>query len=750
MTLKELPNTLQQFQYLKKLSILTLRQLFDLTVRVYFDQFTNGCYLGDSCTNSNYCLHKNSAFSTMPPEEVAKQAIAAARDAFQQEPKFHFCDSPSPVLPLLSPHGSMALQTPVITRFAVDHLDFFSQIVERVFKHSDSINHSFLTRSAILRLNDFSHDSGINTDQVEEFYRIIQEQERKQHPELTKTMQSGFTSVAATLRKTANRILDPFKLRQFIIMLLSPYMMENEYYDCVLDIFTSSVNLNDNMQKILIKWFNRLQSESLLKIVRMVQQFITLQIYARYIVDEQIMFATIFLGMLNDANEMHENESEKIDYKEFYNDAVNNIFDLKSDTKRWRELKPMRQSTHLGNRPAHFSNFTFIDYPFILDPSAKSKVLSINAQFEQMDEVRGAIFSSFLGGGLQQPYLVLQVDRNNLISSCLYQIEMNRNNLKKPLKVKFIGEEGQDEGGVRKEMFLLIVRELFNENYGMFAYNKLGGNFWFNENTLSMESEFNLIGTVIGLALYNSIILDVRFPLLLYKKLCGQQPTLEDVKQADPELYRGLKQLLAYTGDVENDFCRNFMVETEAFGEVRSFELKPGGEDIPVTKENREEYVELYVKWKYITGVQKQFDAFNRGFRSVIGETLELFKPQELELLVCGSPKLDFDELKKGARYSEGYTEDSQQIHWLWDILTEFNEDEKRRFLHFCTGSDRSPISGLSSTQLVVIPNGDDDQRLPSASTCFNLLLLPKYTSKDILRDRLTKAIEHYLSFGLS
>jgi ubiquitin-protein ligase E3 A len=68
--------------------------------------------------------------------------------------------------------------------------------------------------------------------------------------------------------------------------------------------------------------------------------------------------------------------------------------------------------------------------------------------------------------------------------------------------------------------------------------------------------------------------------------------------------------------------------------------------------------------------------------------------------------------------------------------------------IHFLC-SDRSPIEGLSQLGFVISRNGNDDTRLPSAHTCFNHLLLPQYSSEDIMRDKLKYAIEHSEGFGL-
>lgn len=91
----------------------------------------------------------------------------------------------------------------------------------------------------------------------------------------------------------------------------------------------------------------------------------------------------------------------------------------------------------------------------------------------------------------------------------------------------------------------------------------------------------------------------------------------QDLKQAFPELGKGLQQLLDFEGDVEGTFCRTFEVEFDYFGEIRTSQLKPGGADIPVTNDNRREFVELYTKWLLHDSIQTQFSAFAHGFHGV-------------------------------------------------------------------------------------------------------------------------------------
>lgn len=109
---------------------------------------------------------------------------------------------------------------------------------------------------------------------------------------------------------------------------------------------------------------------------------------------------------------------------------------------------------------------------------------------------------------------------------------------------------------------------------------------WFNPASLDTD-EFKLIGSLVGLAIYNDVLLSLPFPLALYKRLQREEVYLEDLAILRPQLAKGLQALLDYTGDVA-DFCRTFVGTYESFGEVIEIPLVEGGEYIPVTSENRQ------------------------------------------------------------------------------------------------------------------------------------------------------------------
>ena len=142
--------------------------------------------------------------------------------------------------------------------------------------------------------------------------------------------------------------------------------------------------------------------------------------------------------------------------------------------------------------------------------------------------------------------------------------------------------------------------------------------------------------------MYNITIIDLPFPLALYKKLLNKSKIdLEDMKLLSPTVYKSLRSLLNYKeDDLETALCYTFEIEREMFDERRRIELKAGGSSINVTQKNKQEFVDLYVDYVFNRSCDKQFQAFAAGFRRVINsKPLELFYPDELMSFVVSSSR---------------------------------------------------------------------------------------------------------------
>lgn len=344
----------------------------------------------------------------------------------------------------------------------------------------------------------------------------------------------------------------------------------------------------------------------------------------------------------------------------------------------------------------------------------------------------------------------------------------------------------------------------------MFLYDEDSNYCYFNPNSLEPSEQFFLVGVVLGLAIYNSTILDIALPPFAFRKLLLAAPmaptsstpttantlspispsshhqqlrpqmayTLDDLAEYRPRLAHGLRQLLAFDGDVEETFALDFALDAERYGAVERVPLCPGGERRAVTNANRREYVDAYVRYQLEAAVARQFEPFKRGFFTVVcgggggghaGGALSLFRPEEIDLLVRGSSgsdqPLDVAALRAGAVY-DGWdrsgasgkknkddrgdlAEDEPTVRWFWDTFARAPPADQRRLLAFVTGSDRVPAMGAASLGIRVACLGDDCGRFPTARTCFNSLGLWRYTERERFEGMLWRAVKESEGFGL-
>ncbi|KAM6318059.1 ubiquitin-protein ligase E3B isoform 3-T4 [Podargus strigoides] len=217
----------------------------------------------------------------------------------------------------------------------------------------------------------------------------------------------------------------------------------------------------------------------------------------------------------------------------------------------------------------------------------------------------------------------------------------------------------------------------------------------------------------------------------------------------------------------------------KAVYELVCHELVPGGKTIPVTNENKISYIHLMAHFRMHTQIKSQTAALISGFRSIIKpEWIRMFSAPELQRLISGdNAEIDLEDLKKHTVYYGGFHGSHRVIIWLWDILAnDFSPEERAMFLKFVTSCSRPPLLGFAylkppfSIRCVEVSDDQDTGdtlgsvlrgfftirkkepggRLPTSSTCFNLLKLPNYSKKSILREKLRYAISMNTGFELS
>ena len=296
---------------------------------------------------------------------------------------------------------------------------------------------------------------------------------------------------------------------------------------------------------------------------------------------------------------------------------------------------------------------------------------------------------------------------------------------------------------------------------------------YFNPYSFETSDQFFLVGVVMGLAIYNSTIIDIPLPPFAFRKLLATGPappmgsaahpkptlsySLDDLAEIRPRLASGLRQLLEYDGNVEETFALDFTISVDKYGTSVQVPLLADGAGQPVTNRNRRRYVDLYVRHALDGSVSRQFEPFKRGFYTVCGgNALTLFRPEEIELLVRGSDgALDVSALRGAAVY-ENWSTDSPDddgsepvVRWFWEAFEGASPAEQRRLLLFVTGSDRIPAAGAASVRIKILCMGGDSERFPIARTCFDTLVLRRYGSREKLERKLWMAAFESEGFGL-
>lgn len=238
--------------------------------------------------------------------------------------------------------------------------------------------------------------------------------------------------------------------------------------------------------------------------------------------------------------------------------------------------------------------FSYMLYSFVLTPATKTLALYYDSRIRMYSERRHNMITTQFAGEPANPYLNLKVRRDHIIDDALVELELiamgNPKDLKKQLVVEFIGEQGIDEGGLSKEFFQLVVEQIFNPDFGIFIYQEETRTVWFNSTSFENEAQFTLIGIVLGLAIYNNIILAVTFPMVVYRKLMGCKGSFADLEDWNPALSKSLTSMLNYQeSDMEDVFTQTFQISyKDVFGNTMTHDLKPNGSEIFVNQHNKQ------------------------------------------------------------------------------------------------------------------------------------------------------------------
>ena len=395
-----------------------------------------------------------------------------------------------------------------------------------------------------------------------------------------------------------------------------------------------------------------------------------------------------------------------------------------------------------------------------------------------------------------------KIRRGQLFEDAFQAFEKLGDGLKDQIQITFVDqfgapEAGIDGGGVTKEFLTSVTAEAFgNEDGGLEMFSSSeGGLLYPNPTALdvlrdSLRQEgyteidqewrdainnflrrYEFLGRIVGKCMYEGILVDLSFAGFFLLKWPSTGPGIEnnykgsvnDLRDMDDELYRGMLRLKNYSGDI-TDLAIDFTIEDQVSPPNRPVKtitrkLIPGGDTTLVTNDNRLLYIFQVARHRLVSQPSAQTSAFLRGLRAIIRPTwLSMFNQSELQRLVGGdSSEIDVEDLRRNTHYSGLYEigDDGQEhptIKLFWKVMHKFTDSERRDVIKYVSSTPRAPLLGFSQLRprFSIRDSGSDQSRLPSTSTCVNLLKLPLYSTERVLREKLLYAVQSGAGFDLS
>ena len=343
-------------------------------------------------------------------------------------------------------------------------------------------------------------------------------------------------------------------------------------------------------------------------------------------------------------------------------------------------------------------------------------------------------------------------------------MRLSQRQLRASLRVSFVEEQGVDAGGLVREWLHLASEALFSAALRPQLFSSAEG-------TAAQSASYHICardpqrvdaallrmyqfaGRIIGKALLEQATLpSARLSVPLLKQLLGAPVSVSDLEFVDPELHSNL--LWLRRNDGVGDLGLSFSVEVRdpddgAISTAPLAERRDGGgrrgDPGGVDDSNKERYCQLRLRHRLVDACSAALWHLTKGLHEVIPPRLLcVLDHQELELLLCGVPRIDVAQWREWAEYTGLFEERGvghPVVAWFWEIVGAMDETEKARLLQFCTGSAALPAAGFRALQ-------SNDGRVrrfqlqgvspqahpyPRAHTCFNRLDLPAFARKQDL-----------------
>ncbi|TMW64128.1 hypothetical protein Poli38472_014245 [Pythium oligandrum] len=344
-------------------------------------------------------------------------------------------------------------------------------------------------------------------------------------------------------------------------------------------------------------------------------------------------------------------------------------------------------------------------------------------------------------------HMKFHLDRSTVLHDSLRLLGLlQEKDVRVAFRIDFENEKGVDAGGVYREWFHLLNEAFIKPENGIFrCVDKSEQTFYLNPNSRETLGEAHLLyflatGRLIGRALLEGNASGFHLCLPLLKLMLGQPVNFHDLEYFDPETYKNLCWLLENDG--VGDLGLDFSVCEKTDAEITTVDLIPNGRNIPVTDENKLEYVHRHFRYLLVDSVSSQLYSFLRGLYEVIPpDLLLMFDAEELDFVLCGADEIEVDDWERNTKYTPDLYK-QPVLTWFWEIVREMPNEYRRRLLQFATGSSRVPFAGFSaltsydgrSCPFTLKGISLEDEGYIRSHACFNRLDLPRHTDREQLQ----------------
>ncbi|PHH54540.1 putative E3 ubiquitin protein ligase [Ceratocystis fimbriata CBS 114723] len=491
-------------------------------------------------------------------------------------------------------------------------------------------------------------------------------------------------------------------------------------------------------------------------------------------------------------------EAESFNSHRYLRSPLSQSYQIRREAQR-RKVHRARMTAIIGPR------LEVLRYmPFVIPFETRVELMRKFVQMDRMKMRKGRIDHENLRAALNNDdsgFLRgrdVRIKRQELFESAFDELWQLGAGLKNPLHITFVDqfgatEAGIDGGGVTKEFLISLTSEAFGGSR-LFTTNSQNQYYpdpsqydWYYQlsrkaSTTEEKQEcfakmkgilnrYEFLGRILGKCIYEGILVDASFaPFFLLKWIMGisgatgYKGNVNDLRDLDEQTYQGLVMLknARDASEMELDFTVDDKAEIPGTAPIYiTRNLIPNGDQVMVTNENRLLYTSYFSRHRLVVQSQQISAAFLRGLWDIIAPSwISMFNQWELQRLVGGdSAPVNLDDWRANTYYGGIYVigddgEEHPVIKWFWEVMYEFDEGQRRQVLQYATSVPRAPLLGFSQLNprfaIRDSRSSSDVERLPSASTCMNLLKLPPYKSKDVMRQKLLYAIQSGAGFELS